>query len=38
LSTSSDERTTTGIISTDRATAPMIPIRTPGPKKIANSA
>jgi hypothetical protein len=38
LRTSSAERTTTGIISTDRATAPMIPSRTPGPKKSAKRA
>ena len=31
-------RTTTGIISTESATAPAKPIRTPGPKNSANSA
>ncbi len=29
---------TIGIINTESATAPRIPIRTPGPKKIANRA
>ena len=38
LSISSVERTTTGIISTDSATEPMKPIRTPGPANSANSA
>ena len=38
LSISSLERTTTGIISTARATDPMKPIRMPGPKKSANRA
>ena len=37
-SISSVERTTIGIISTDSATEPMMPMRTPGPKKIENSA
>ena len=38
LSISSHERTTSGIISTDSATEPPKPIRTPSPKKITNSA
>ena len=38
LSISSQERTTTGIISSDRATAPPKPIRTPSPKNSTNSA
>jgi len=37
-SISSEERTTTGIMSTESATAPMMPMRTPGPRKSANSA
>ena len=38
LSISSVDRTTTGIMSTDSATAPMNPIRTDGPRNSANSA
>ena len=37
-SISSHERTTTGIISTLSATAPTMPMRTPGPRITANSA
>ena len=32
------ERTTTGIISTQRATAPAMPVLVPGPKISTNSA
>ena len=38
LSISSVDRTTTGIMSTVRATAPAMPIRTPGPNRTANIA
>ena len=38
LSISSVERTTIGIISTDSAIEPPMPIRTPGPKMITKSA
>ena len=38
LSISSDARTTTGVISTDSATAPPMPKRTPGPTMSTNSA
>jgi hypothetical protein len=38
LSISSADRTTTGTISTDSATAPPMPKRTPGPKNTTNSA
>ncbi len=37
-SISSLDRTTTGIMSTARATAPAMPVRVPGPRKIENSA
>ena len=37
-SISSVERTTTGIISTERAIDPMKPMRMPGPKMSAKSA